>query len=119
VKQTTPHSGHVLAYAARLGWGLALLSRPGTMLTMFRASDDERARITLRILGARHVLQSALCGPRPGRVVAGVAAAVDIAHALSAIGFAALDRDRRGIAVADAAVAAGWTAIDAHIIRHS
>lgn len=111
-------AGHVVAYTARLGWGLALFIAPGAMLTGFRATDDDRARVTLRILGARHVVQSLLCGPRPSRTVAGLAAAVDVTHALSAIGFAALDPGRRRIAVADAAVAGGWAAVNAHIIRN-
>jgi hypothetical protein len=102
----------VAAHAARYAWGLAILAAPGRMLAIAGGPNDRRGRATLRVLGARHLLQAALTGSHPRSRAARIAAAVDAAHALTAVGLAAVDRRRRTIATFDALIAASWAWLD-------
>ncbi|MGI8535570.1 MAG: hypothetical protein ACR2K2_03550 [Mycobacteriales bacterium] len=53
---------------ARAAWGLCLLLRPAyTLRLLGDARPDRRARVTVRLLGARHAAQAVLSGPSPGR----------------------------------------------------
>jgi hypothetical protein len=73
------------------------------------APSNLRWRRVVRVLGARHLAEAALeRGGRTDRVR--VAALVDTVHAASVIGFAALDRPRRRVALVDACVAGSFAA---------
>jgi hypothetical protein len=107
------------AQVARLAWGATLLAAPGAVLTACRAPGDRRARTVLRVLGARHVVQALLAGRDPGRGAAAVGAAVDGAHALSAVALAILDPRRRRVAAADGGVATAWAVTGVWRALHS
>lgn len=96
----------------RAGWGALLLLRPDTGLGALEGGDDstEAARVVIRILGARHLIELVLelyHGPR-WRRAGGV---VDAIHAATAVGFGAFDHRWRRAALADAAVAGGFAAV--------
>lgn len=101
-----------VAGVARLAWGTTLILAPGAVLVRWGASPDRRARTTLRVLGARHVLQSLVSGAQPGPSALRRAALVDGSHALSGVGLALVDRRWRRAALLDAAVAGAWTGVD-------
>lgn len=93
--------------AARLGYGLLLLTRPErTAKALFVGGLDHRARVTARILGARHIAQALLLR-RDGRTsMRRMGRAVDLLHAASMLLLAAWAPGRTRTAVADAAMAA-------------
>lgn len=103
--------------AARVAWAALLLGCPDTI---FRAvggtKPDGRWRLITRILGARHLAEALFeASGRPDRVR--VAALVDTVHAISVVGYAAMDRPRRRVALADVVVAGcfaayGWRLAD-------
>ncbi|WBB71365.1 hypothetical protein O7602_16515 [Micromonospora sp. WMMD1128] len=104
------------AVTGRFAWGALLLLAPGTLLRPVGPATTA-ATTTLRVLGARHLAQTAvvLRWPAPGVLAAG--AAVDGVHALTALALAAVDRRQRHAALADAAVAAAWAALGATVVR--
>ncbi len=65
---------------------------------------DERLRVTIRILGARHIAQALLTVITRGRLhrAGGV---VDLLHASTMLGLAVVDRRRRRAALTSAAIA--------------
>lgn len=92
-------------------WGAALLAWPDRVLaTVHGLRVDTRSRTIARILGARHVAQSALSGYRPSPEVLAMGVWVDAVHALTAVGLAVLDRNRARAGLTDATVAALWAA---------
>ncbi|MEN3300643.1 hypothetical protein [Pseudonocardia sp.] len=96
--------------SVRIPWGAVLLLAPGAVLALTTGPDfpcGGAARVVLRILGVRLLLQAGveLRWPRP-RVLA-VAAAVDGVHAATGVAFGAADRRWRRSALLDAAIAAG------------
>ena len=103
-------SGASGVLAARVAWGVVLLVAPHRVLKVSHGDDphDRTARRVLRILGCRHLAQTAieLAGPRPA--VQYLGAGVDGIHALTSAGLAAADRRWRRSAVIDAAVASGF-----------
>ena len=91
-------------------WGLILLFAPREMLHSEGSSQaDERAVVTFRVLGARHLIQAALSGLRPTRDRLAVGAAVDFIHAGTGLAFGTADERRRRVAFTDAAVALIWS----------
>lgn len=99
----------------RAGWGAVLLTVPGIVLASLRGVQvDRKALIVARILGARHIVQALASGinPSPETLAAGVW--VDTVHAMTALGLAAVDRDRAQGGVADAIVAASWAGLGWH-----
>lgn len=93
----------------RAGWGLLCLLVPGRTIRVIGGSvSDEPARIVLRVLGARHVLQALGSGVAPGPAVLRVGALVDALHGLTSLVLAAVDRGRARVALVDAAIAAAW-----------
>lgn len=102
---------HSPGLLVRVGWGTLLLARPDTGLDALDAhGSSEPARVVIRILGARHLVEAGLelyHGPR-WRQAGGV---VDAIHSATALGFSALDHSWRRVAVADAVVAAGFAAV--------
>lgn len=96
------------AAVARAAYGLSLLLAPGAVIGVASGGKTDRASTVVgRVLGARHLVQ-ALTVERAGThgwLLAG--AAVDVAHALSMVGLAALDKNHRRPAALDAALATG------------
>ena len=105
----------------RAGWGGVLVGAPGSVLSITTRSDPAflgTARVVLRVLGARHLVQAAVEArwPRPG--VLTLAATVDGLHAASGLAFAATDRRWRRSALFDAAVALAFALATArHALR--
>jgi hypothetical protein len=98
----------------RAGYGAALLCMPGhliTAVTGFPAS--RRARVTARVLGARHLAQAAICGAMPVRGLIQAGSAADCLHAASMLVLAGNDRRQRAALVADAQFAAVFAAAGA------
>ena len=96
--------------AARVGWAALLIGRPDAVFrAMGGTRPDGRWRVIARILGVRHLAQALLeFGERPDKVR--VAALIDTVHAASVLGYAAIDRPRRRVALADSAVAGSFAA---------
>lgn len=98
-----------LVEAARAAWGATLLLAPRTVLThVHGVRVDERSLVVARVLGARHLVQAGatLVTPRPAGLALGVV--VDVLHAATAAGLAALDPTRRRAGVVDTVSATVW-----------
>jgi hypothetical protein len=98
----------------RFSLGSLYLIAPKAVPDLLGVPTDRRARVVVRILGARHVLQAGAVSTTPDhRDALAVGSVVDAIHALSMVALAAVDRRRRRLAVADAGAAtafalAGW-----------
>lgn len=104
----------VLFPAARACYGAALLCAPGLALGLATGqAPGQRARMVARILGARHLAQAVLTlwRPRPAVFLAG--AGIDACHAASMLALAVADPRMRRAGIADAAIAAAFTATGA------
>ncbi|MBQ1016803.1 hypothetical protein KBX71_02870 [Micromonospora sp. D93] len=99
-----------VAVTARLAWGGLLLLAPVALLRPV-GPITTTAVMTLRVLGARHVAQTAVTLWRPTRGVFAAGAAVDGLHCATALVLAAADRRQRPAALTDAAVAATWAVL--------
>lgn len=94
----------------RGGYGLALLCSPGLLLRLAGCPGDGWAHGVARLLGARHAAQAAVSAPKPSAAALALGAEADLAHALSMLGLAVVDRRRRRIGYLDATVAATFAA---------
>lgn len=104
----------------RAAWGLACLLLPGRIVhALGGAAADELARVVLRVLGARHVLQAVVSGVAPGPAVLRVGAWVDGAHGATSLLLAAVDPRRARVALVDTAVAAAWCLASLHDARRA
>lgn len=96
--------------AVRAAWGTVLLSVPDRVLALSRSDHphDRTARRVLRVLGARHLAQTAveMISHRPALRYLGVG--VDGLHAASGAALAALDSRWRRAAWLDAGIATGF-----------
>ena len=93
----------------RAGYGAALLLASGRMIRLVSGRPaDRRTRRVVRLLGARHVAQAVVTGVRPGPLPIALGAEVDVVHAASMLGVAAIARSQRRSGVVDAAVAAAF-----------
>lgn len=92
--------------AVRFSWGTLLVVDPAIGLRLLGAEDTSAARRVLRLLGARHVVQSVLTLAW-GRSAATAGSVVDLVHSATAIVFGALARRWRRAAFTDASVAMG------------
>lgn len=104
-----PHTQQALPSAltaVRGGYGALLLLAPGPLLRACTGrSPSATARWLTRLLGARHLAQAALTmryGAEP--VTLGAGAALDLVHASSMAGLAAVSRSVRRAALTDAAL---------------
>ncbi|MHA6783264.1 hypothetical protein ACVGOW_20060 [Pseudonocardia saturnea] len=107
--------------AARAVWGVVLLAVPDAVFalaTRHRAGEPRRARVVLRVLGARHLVQAGLVTLRPRSWVLTASASVDGVHAATCLGLAALDRRWRRPVLIDAAVATAFCLATARTARH-
>lgn len=103
---------------ARAGYGAALLCVPGRLIATVSGHPASRpARVTARVLGARHVAQAAICGPVPVRGLIEAGAAADGLHAASMLVLAGTDRGQRVALLADALVAAAFAAVTVAALR--
>jgi hypothetical protein len=96
----------------RLALGAAALVGPGTLLRACGAVDGVGDRRVVRVLGARYVAQAAVGIGRPGRWVRTADVVVDLVHAASMVGLAALDPPHRRAALVSAAAATGFALAD-------
>lgn len=105
---------------ARAAWGLCLFLRPADTLRLLGdARPDRRARVTVRLLGARHAAQAVLSGPSPGPGLVALGGWTDAVHAASALALAALDLRRRRLALLDATVAGTWSLLGRRDLRRT
>ncbi|ORW85274.1 hypothetical protein AWB92_27700 [Mycobacterium sp. IEC1808] len=91
---------------ARIVYGLVLLAAPSSLLR--RASGKpatSRERAVTRILGARLLTQAAATDIRPDAVSVALGAEVDLVHAITMLGWAAVDRGARRLTLLSAATA--------------
>ncbi|MDQ0028649.1 hypothetical protein [Arthrobacter bambusae] len=96
---------------ARFAWGTCELLMPDALLhRLVGAAPDRRARLAVRVLGARDLVQAFLMlrTPISGRASGGV----DLLHAGSMVVLATVDRRRRTTALASAAVAFAFAAAE-------
>jgi hypothetical protein len=107
----------------RTALGTTYLLVPQWVPSMLGVQVDRRARVVVRILGARNVIQSVVISLAPARAYApAIGAAVDALHAASMVALAAVDERRRRLALADAGVAAAFGAAGlrrAHVLSES
>jgi hypothetical protein len=106
---------------ARAGYGVALVVAPQALIRLTgdpvtgqapgeRPRPSRRACGVARVLGARHLIQAgltaaALRAEEPvSSLPLGLGAAVDVLHATTMVGLAAVDRGARRVALADAGV---------------
>jgi hypothetical protein len=106
------------ASLARAAYGAALLCAPGYLIAAATGCPaSRRARVTARVLGARHLAQAAICGAMPVRGLIEAGTAVDSLHAASMFVLASADRDRRAALLADALVATAFAAAATAALR--
>ena len=90
----------------RAAYGVSLLLVPGAMVRVVSGKPADRASTVVgRILGARHLLQALTIERKGTRGWLLVGASIDVTHALSMLGLAALSREHRRPAALDAALA--------------
>lgn len=94
----------------RLAWGLTLLLVPDRLVVLAGDRPDAATRITLQVLGARHLGQAVVQWRWPVPATRRLGAAADAVHGCTAAVLAVVDRRQRRVAAADAAVARSWAA---------
>jgi hypothetical protein len=75
---------------------------------VFRVRDDPKSVFVAQVLGARQLGQAALSGVEPSPGILAMGVWVDMAHATTAVGLAAVDRERRFAGFINAVSALGW-----------
>jgi len=95
---------------ARAAWGAGCLAAPAAVgRVLGLAPGDRRARLLLRLLGARDLGQAALAATAPPPALLRLGAGVDALHAASMVALAAVSPHYRRPALTSAAIATGWT----------
>lgn len=94
----------------RAGWGAVLLIAPHGVARTPAGPLDARTILIARILGVRQLVQAAATAPGSSYRLRVASTGVDIVHAASMLGLAAIDVRHRRPALADAVVAAGFAA---------
>jgi hypothetical protein len=96
----------------RLALGAALLARPGIAVRVTGSPDGKGVRRTVRILGARYVVQS-LGGSLVERPWVHTAdTGVDVVHAVSMLGFARVFPRHRRLSLVSAGLALVFAGLD-------
>ena len=86
---------------------MALLCVPGPMISAIADEPvSSRARAVARVLGARHVVQAAVCGAVPARALIQAGATADGLHAASTLTLAGVEPGWRRALLADTAIEA-------------
>ncbi len=96
----------------RLVVGTAALVGPGLFLRLGRPDDERRVRRTVQVLGGRYVAQSAAGLWLRHPWVRDADAAVELVHAATMLGLAALAPDHRRLALLSAGAAVGFAVAD-------
>jgi hypothetical protein len=100
-----------LPLALRAAWGTTLLVSPGTVLRLFGGHDEGTTpRRVMRVLGARHLVQTAAEWAWGGRARE-IGIVVDLLHAGSSAGFSLVSPRWRRAALSDTAVTSGFVAL--------
>lgn len=103
---------------ARTGYGTMLLAAPGAVARWYTGLPAEQATVAVAlVLGTRQLAQAAATSARPGRAGLGVGVAVDVMHAASMVGLAALSRRWRRGGLVDAAVASSFAVAGLRLAR--
>jgi hypothetical protein len=90
-------------------WGAGCLVAPAVVgRAMGLDSGDRRARLLLRVLGARDLGQAALAATAPPPALLRLGAGVDALHAASMVALAAVAPDYRRPALTSATLATVW-----------
>ena len=89
-------------------WGSVVTTAPQLVLAVTREDSTTMARAVLRILGARQVVQGTVLAAKPDEDLIRLGGYVDLAHAATAFGFAALDRRWRRTALLSGVAATGF-----------
>jgi uncharacterized RDD family membrane protein YckC len=101
---------------ARLVLGGAAMARPGLFLYLARGRVGRGERATVRILGARYILQSGagltLTQPWGRPWVRDADAAIDFVHAATMVALAAIAPPHRRLALLSAGTAVGFAIAD-------
>ena len=97
---------------ARLAVGTLALARPQTLLTLNPGDDSAGTQRVVRVLGARYIVQAVggALARRPW--VPAADAGVDVVHAVSMAGIAALAPRHRRLALASLTAAIAFAAAD-------
>lgn len=104
----------------RTGLGAVYLVAPEWIPVLLGVRLDRRARLVLRVLGTRHLIQAGVVSSTGARRWAlAVGCGVDAIHAASMVLLAAVDRRRRRLAVADAGVAGAFAATGWRVAHRS
>ncbi len=91
---------------ARIVYGLVLLAAPSPLLRLASGKPaTSREQAVTRILGARLLTQAAATDIRPDAVSVALGAEVDFVHAITMLGWAAVDRGARRLTLLSAATA--------------
>ena len=99
---------------ARAGYGAALLCAPGPLIRVCTGrSPGSRARRVARVLGIRHLAQAAITAAAPGPRMITAGSVIDLCHAASMLGLAAVDKSLRPAELADALVATALAVAEA------
>ncbi len=114
----TAWSPATLLGAVRGGYGVLQLAAPALVSERLLGRPlDPRGRAAARILGARQLGQAVACGRAPGYPVLALGVEVDLLHALSMLGLAAVSPSRRPAALTDTLIAASFAAAGALAAR--
>ena len=97
---------------ARFGLGVLALARPDVLITLTDAKPDATTHRVVRILGARYLIQSGggMLHERPWLPAAD--ATVDLIHAATMLGVAALSGPHRRLALISAGAAVVFAGLD-------
>jgi hypothetical protein len=91
---------------ARAGYGAAVLCAPGPVIRACTGRTPSRAaRRVARVVGLRHLIQAAITIWAPAPEVVAVGVLVDLTHAASMLGFAAVNRPLARAELTDALAA--------------
>ncbi len=103
----------------RAGYGAALMVAPGPMVRVCTGRSPSRAtRRTTQVVGLRHLIQAAitLWAPAPEVIAFGVL--VDLTHAASMVGFAAVNRPMARAELTDALTATTLAVTEAVLLAN-
>jgi hypothetical protein len=105
---------------ARTVYGLVLLAAPSSLLRLASGKPaTSRERAVTRVLGARLLTQAAVTDIRPDAVSVALGAEVDFVHAITMLGWAAVDRGARRLTLLSAALAGLFTVAGAAQARRA
>lgn len=100
-----------LPLAVRALWGLTILTAPGSVIRLFGGVDEGKGpRLVMRILGARHLVQTGVEYRFGGRARQ-LGVVVNLLHATTSVGFGIVRPSWRRAALTDAAVAVAFAAL--------